>query len=32
MLFSVKNPQIYQTYNSVHGMNARQQNKPHMIQ
>jgi len=32
MLFSVKNPHIYQTNTHVHGMNLRQQNKPHMIQ
>jgi hypothetical protein len=28
MLFAVKNPHIYQTNASVHGMNRRQQNKP----
>ena len=28
MLFSVKNPHIYQSNTSVHGMNTRQQNKP----
>jgi len=32
MLFAVKNPHIYRTNISVHGMNTRQQNKPHMIQ
>jgi len=32
MLFTVKNPQIYQTNTYVHGMNTRQQNKPHMLQ
>jgi hypothetical protein len=30
MLFSVKNPHIYQTNTSVHGMNTRQQNKLHV--
>ena len=30
MLFAVKNPYIYQTNMSVHGMNTRQQNKLHI--
>jgi hypothetical protein len=30
MLFAVKNPHIYQTNTSVHGMNTRQQNKLHV--
>jgi len=30
MLFAVKNPHIYQTNTSAHGMISRQQNKLHM--
>ena len=30
MLFSVKNPHIYQTNTSGHGINTRQQNKLHV--
>jgi len=32
MLFTVKNLHIYQSNTSVHGMNTRQQNKPHVFQ
>jgi hypothetical protein len=32
MSFTVKNPHIYQTNSSGHGMNTKQQNKLHMFQ